>query len=183
MNHQFQRWLPFIWLPRKIMTVKKWLQGISFSNISFSFYFFHIRWRTLRMMLRMGWGEGNGMNVHRLWFKSSWEVSHGICWWHIQWHICQKWKQSERKEKKKIKKVKILGVFLSLMFDHFFFFCIFKWKFVPLCTSSSFVFCTTSEILTSATFKMFLRNTNLCDDKKLGERINFLMLFCGGRGA
>ena len=30
------------------------------------------------------------------------------------------------KEKKKIKKVNILGVFLSLMFDHFFFFCIFK---------------------------------------------------------
>ena len=87
------------------------------------------------------------------------------------------------KEKKKIQKVNILGVFLSLMFDHFFFFCIFKWKFVPLCTSSSFVFCTTSEILTSASFKMFLRNTNLCDDKHLGERINFLTLFCGGRGA
>ena len=92
MNHQFQRWLPFNWLPRKIMTVKKWLQGTSFSNISFSFYFFHIRWRTLRMMLRMGWGEGNGINVHRLWFKSSWEISHGRCWWHIRWHLCQKWK-------------------------------------------------------------------------------------------
>ena len=82
-----------------------------------------------------------------------------------------------KKEKKKNQKVNILGVFLSLMFDHFFFFCIFKWKFVPLCTSSSFVFWTTSEILTSATFKMFLRNTNLCDDKIWVKELIFWCYF------